>query len=60
MSAQPVEFYAVVRPPSEWTPKPTPYIAESREHAEAIRVCKQHEFPESGPFRVVRLVEAET
>lgn len=58
MSAQRIEYFAVVRPPNDFNPNPAPDIALTREHAEALVIVKQHEWPNLGPFRVVRLVEA--
>ena len=59
MNAQRKEYFAVVRPPHELNPNPEPIIAQSLEHAEAIKTCKEVEMPTLGPWRVARLVEAE-
>ena len=58
MSA-PIEVFAVIRPASEFSPNPEPMFAVNREHAEALAVTRQYEHPNLGPYRVVRLVEAQ-
>jgi hypothetical protein len=52
-----IELYAVVRPQTEFDSTPPIYPANDQEHAEAIATVKNKEFPASGPFRVVKLVE---
>lgn len=54
-----MEIYAVVRPKNEYEPTPPlPVLALDAEHAEAIATVKRKEYPDLGPYRVVRLVEA--
>lgn len=54
-----IELYAVIRPKNEYevTP-PLPVLALDAEHAEAIATVKRKEYPDLGPYRVVKLVEA--
>lgn len=59
MNAQRKEYFAVVRPPNEFNPDPLPDMAFDAEHAQAMATVKQYESPSLGPYRVVRLVEAE-
>jgi hypothetical protein len=55
----PVEFFAVVRPATEFNANPEPMFAVNQEHAAALAVTQQYQNPNLGPFRVVRLVEAQ-
>lgn len=59
MNAQRKEYFVVVRPPNKVNPNPLPEPAIDEEHARAMATVKNYESPDLGPYRVVRLVEAE-